>query len=124
MSVARYYLPAAQNLSGLQIGRSPMPIATLQSYPTLEATMANASLVSDTAAVVTLSTFTFGNGSAASETIIRYTLDGSAPSQSAGKLYSAGERLRVGTGARLRAVSEQTGLAPSRELNFIAPLSH
>jgi hypothetical protein len=93
----QFYLPAAQNITGLMLGRSPMPIAT-------PATMAAV-----TGIVVQL--YTFGG-----DVPMRYTLDGSAPSDN-GILYSDAKALSIPRGGHLRAISERIGLAPSRELS-------
>lgn len=94
----QYYLPAAQNLTGLRIGRAPMPIAKQQQRNGL----------------VSLELMTMAENTGAQ---IHYTLDATAVRpQSA--LYTAGLKLRVPPGGMLRAASYATGLDRSRELTF------
>ena len=89
----KYYLPVAQNATGLRIGRSPMPIAT-----TIGGTN------------VKLSVF-----AASTSAQIRYTVDGSAPSRSS-TVYTS--TLALAAGTQLRAVSDTSGLDLSRELTM------
>ena len=94
----QYYLPTAQNATGLLIGRSPMPIAAM---------VGNAE--ADGSAHVNLTVF------AASAARIRYTVDGSAPSRSS-PAYA--ETLAMPPGSQLRAISDTSGLDLSRELTL------
>ena len=98
----QYYLPAAQNVTRLMIGRSPMPIASQVSAGDWSATPNSVRLS------------TFGDD----RVPMRYTLDGSPPSS--GKLYRSGEVLTVPASGVLRATSERLGLEVSRELKLLA----
>ena len=99
----QYYLPAAQNVTRLMIGRSPMPIASRVSAGDSSATPASVRLS------------TFGDG----HVPIRYTLDGSPPSSSSGKLYRSGDVLTIPAEGGLRATSETPELEVSRELRLV-----
>eukprot|EP01048_Picozoa_sp_COSAG05_P003508 COSAG05_NODE_163_length_15471_cov_29.575072_3_plen_448_part_00 len=96
----QYYLPAAQNLTGLRIGRAPMPIAKQR------------------AGLVSLELMPMAVGTGA---FIYYTLDGTEVTPQS-TLYKAGVQLRVPQGDMLRAASYASGLDRSRELTFVGGL--
>ena len=94
----QHFLPAAQNATGLLIGRSPMPIASVVS--------GNASDGSSRLALRTFRPLRSGGA-------IRYTLDGCAVTASSA-VYR--EALALGADATLRAATFEPLLTPSREL--------
>ena len=75
----QYYLPTAQNATGLMIGRSPMPIAISEQNGMVQSEK-----------TVSLSTFG-GDGR------VMYTLDGSPPTSAAGRLHG-GEAVVIPAG--------------------------
>ena len=91
----QYYLPAVQNITGIRVGRSPMPIAS----------------VSQGEASLSLMEMAAGTGAK-----IRYTVDGSAPSSTSP--FYGGEAVPTPVGMVLRAVTFAEGLDPSRELTI------
>ena len=101
----QYYLPAAQNLTGLYLGRAPMPILS-PGEPEDESSSSNRS--SNGIALHTFRALRQGGK-------LRYTTDGSAVSASS--LVYNGRQIVIPTGSRLvRAASYEPKLSPSREL--------
>jgi hypothetical protein len=88
----QYYLPAAQNCTGMLVGRSPMPVATV------------------TRLVVRLATHQAFQGVA---DVVRYTVDGTTVTATS-PVYSAPFGAHGGT--TVRAKVYRGALAPSREL--------
>ena len=90
----QYFLPRIQNLTGMHICRSPMPIASTP--------------VPGKHKAITLSTFRPLRGK------IHYTTNGSAVTEKS--LVYSGATIQLPTGAVLRAVAFEPGLTRSREL--------
>ena len=91
---SRYYLPTAQNITGLFLGRTPMPIATTGKRRS-----------------VALATFR----PLRSRGVIRYTIDGTEVTGSSAAYSGVAIVTPVGA-AVVRAKAYEAGLSPSREL--------
>ena len=97
----QYYLPAAQNITGLRIGRAAMPIPRA----------AVSASAASKGVLLELMPMAAGKGAQ-----IYFTMDGSAVTPRLDRRYESGQILSVPAGVTLRAVSYADGLEPSREL--------
>jgi hypothetical protein len=131
----QFYLPAAQNLTRLLVGRSPMPLATLsqlQQQRRRQQAAANYSSVlvrlyifqtypRDSGSTSTTDSNTSSRRAKALDSegtdAIHYTTDGTAASRRS-PLY-AGAPLQLEVGSCLRATCYRGALAPSRELILV-----
>jgi hypothetical protein len=101
----QYWLPASQNLTGLRVGRAPMPIPTTLADPSSHVSLTLMSMAADTDAT------------------IRYTLDNSIVTPQSSECHR-GVKIRIPAGATLRAVTFAAGLDPSRELVVRGAAAH
>jgi hypothetical protein len=114
----QYYLPAAQNATGLLIGRSPMPLASVEHVDMDGVGKGRGTQggVADTTPQVLVSLRTYGRTLRAGGAI-RYTVDGTAVTESS-QAYPA-QALHMPEGTLLRATTFEMGLDRSRELSLV-----